>query len=152
VYMHFSLHVSGALRTINAFWEERGHDPNTEGLLFAGYSRKGKPHTVWLQWRRSHDDCCDVFLGLEARRPSEVCPKRSGDRYRLRETDLLDFINMIRRDVTGVQARYAFPWDKNLEGLIRLPGRARPTSLTLEVYDEKQQRVMDVTYERQGAS
>ena len=152
-FMHFSFHVSGGVKEIDGFWKARGFERSLGRLLVAGYSRKGRTHTVWLRWARSHATCCDVLMGLEARRPASVYPRLPVDKHRLRESDFRDFLGLFKRKQVpqGVIARYAFPWDKSLDPMIHLPPRVKPRSLSLDVFDEKERRVMNVTYERSGA-
>jgi hypothetical protein len=147
--MRFSFHVSGALKEIDSFWAARGLDRSRERLLFAGYSRGGQPHTVYLRWERSHEGCSDVYLGLDARPPSQVWPNRSTKAYRLRIMDLRDFIKKIRAMEVpyGVRARYTYPMVKDVEPILRLP-HTRPTSISFDLLDEKQRSVMNVTYKR----
>lgn len=152
-YMQLSFHVGGGLEAIDAFWEQRGHKRGfAERLLFASYTRSGKPHTVWLQWTRSHVTCADVYLGLEARRPANVWPRRPLKTYRLREADLRKFFALIQTEKVpqGMLARYAYPWDKSLDAMLHLPPNTRATSLSMDVLDENRQPAMNLTYERRG--
>ena len=151
-FIQFSTHVAGGWEYINAFWAQHGYEEGDERLRFTRYIRKDKPHTAWVRWERSHRECCDVFMGLEADRPSRVWTKRSSVAYRLQENIFKDFLNLLSKSAPlSVQARYAFPWNKRLDTMIHLPTRVRPKSLTLDVYDERERRVMTVTYEKQGA-
>jgi hypothetical protein len=153
-FMQFAFHVGGGLNEIDAFWRDRGVDLSARRLLFAGYSRKGVPHSVWLQWVRSHDECADVHLGFDARRPSQAWPGLSGKEHRLRESDLREFLQTVAKGegLGRVRARYGFPWDKTLDSIMGLPPQFRPVSLTLEALDEDEQLAMTVTYERFGES
>jgi hypothetical protein len=151
-YMHFSFHVAGGLVEIDAFWEARGLDRTRERLLFAGYSRHGKPHTVYLQWARSHEGCSDVYLGVDARKPSKVWPHRPIKAYRLGAKDFQDFVNLTRKmDVPfGIRARYAYPWDKEMESVPR-PPHARLKNISFDILDEEQRPAVNLTYERQDS-
>lgn len=163
-FMHFAFHVGSGLAEIDAFWRQRGVDEKDaqNRVLFASYTRARQPHTVWIQWVRSHDECCDVFLGLEARRPSEVWPKLPNTGSRLREKDLREFLNLLRSLEVhlGVRSRYGFPWEKSLDSILPLPPHIRPASLVLDVFgpeggtsgNRAQKRVMTVTYQRFGKS
>lgn len=146
------MHVARGWEEIEAFWRRHGHEEGEERLLFSRYVRASKPHTVWLRWDRSHRECCDVWIGLEAAQPSQIWAKRSIAAYRLRENVFKEFLSLLATEFAplGVHARYAFPWDKRLDTMLPLPARVRPKSLALDVYDERDQRVMTVTYERQG--
>ena|GEM_PF-3676109 len=148
--MHFNFHVSGGLEEIDAFWEERGLDRSKERLLFAGYSRNGHPHTVYLNWARSHDECCDVYLGIEARRPSRVWPGRVLKAHRLRESDLREFLKFIRqKDVPwGIHARYIYP-SPGPAIPARPPSNTRLRSLSFEVLEEERTAAI-LTFGRQG--
>lgn len=148
--MHFSFHVGGGLESIDAFWEERGLDRSRERLLFASYSRQGQRHTAYLQWARSHEGCSDVFLGVEARKPSKVWPYRPLKAYKLRDRDFRDFIRFVRElDVPfGIRARYAYPWDKEM-GSVPRPPHARLKSISFDILDEEQHPAVNLTYERQ---
>jgi hypothetical protein len=149
-YIHLTFHIGGGLEPVESFWESRGLDREHERLLFTGYSRNGKPHTAFLSWARSHEGCCDVWLGLEATRPSKVWPKRPADRYRLTASDLDAFIDLVRGlgvEHGGARARYAFNWDKNLQQILHLPPHAQAVNLALNIVDEKEKIVMTVTYQ-----
>jgi hypothetical protein len=149
--MRLSFHVSGGLEQIDSFWEARGLDRSRERLLFAPYSRGSQPHTVYLQWSRSHEGCSDVLLGIDARRASQVWPHRSEGTYRLRLVDLRAFIERIREMELpwGIRARYSYPSTKDLNSIIRLPlPHTRPTSVAFDLLDEEQRPVMNVTYKR----
>lgn len=151
-YIQFAFHVAGGQAAVDAFWEARHVDSSAKRLLFSSYSRQGVAHTVWLQWARSHEDCCDVLIGLERCHPSELWPKLKASKHRLREKDLRDFFEAVAKlDGLGrVQARYAFPWNKNIDQLLPLPSQVRPISLTLEILEEAETKrpAMRVTYER----
>lgn len=153
-FMHLSFHVSGGLERIDTFWEERGLDRSKERLLFAGYTRGKKPHTVYVKWARSHEGCSDVSIGLEARPPSHVFPRRPRGSHRLRETDLRDFIDLVRGlgiAYGGMRVHYGYPWRKSLESMLRLPRRLRPRRLTLDVLlDDTKPPVLSATYEKRG--
>jgi len=149
-YMHFSFHAAGGLEEIDAFWEKRGLNRSRERLLFTGYSRQGRRHTAYLQWARSHDGCSDVYLGLDARKPSLVWPHRPQKLYQLRNRDFRDFITLIRElDVSlGIRARYAYPWGKDMESVPR-PPRARIRSISFDILDDEKNPAVNLTYERQ---
>jgi hypothetical protein len=152
-FMRFSLHVSGGLEKIDNFWEQHGLARTRERLLFAGYTRRGQPHTVWLQWARSHEGCCDVYFGLDCHAPSHLWPKHLPQGARLREADFRAFIIFLgTTDVAygGVKARYGYLWNKNLDAVLRLAPHVRPRILSLDVLDEKNQLVMNVSYEKKG--
>lgn len=150
--MQFYFHVAGGLEDIDAFWETRGLDRSRERLLFSGYSRQGRPHTIFLQWSRSHEECSDVYVGIDARRPAAVWPGRKAKDYRLREDDFRAFIEMVRQMTVpwGIRARYAYPWEgKGLASALRRP-HVRLTSISFDVLDEKQDPAVSVTYEDGG--
>ncbi len=150
--MKFSLHVSGGLEEIDAFWAARGLDRGRERLLFAGYTRGGRKHTVYLQWSRSHEGCSDVSMGVESRPPSAVWPHRPLPRYRLRPSDFRDFIGLIREMEVpwGIRARYTYP--SKPAAPIKLPalGNTRLASIAFEVMDETSKPALRVTRERHG--
>jgi hypothetical protein len=150
-FMQFSFHVSGGMSAIDSFWADRGLARSKERLLFAGYSRKGRPHTAYIQWERSHDNCTEIYLGVEAGSPSKVWPHRSAKEHRLRAKDFRDFIRRVRAMSVpwGISARYAYERVRGLDSLIRIPG-ARPNSLSFEVLDEKKKPVVRITWERHG--
>jgi hypothetical protein len=148
-HVQLYFHVAGGLEVIDAFWERHGLDPTRERLLFSGYSRQGRPHTIFLQWSRSHEGCSDVYVGIDARRPSAVWPGRRAKDYRLREVDFHAFIEMIRQMPVpwGIRARYAYPWGgRGLASALRRP-HVRLTSISFDVLDEKQSPALSVTYE-----
>lgn len=149
--MRLSFHVSGGLEDIDSFWEERGLDRSRERLLFAPYTRGGQAHTVYLQWARTHEGCCDVILGLDARRSSQVWPLRPEKTYRLRLLDLGAFIEKVREMKLpwGIRARYSYPSNKDLRSIMRLPlPHTRTISVAFELLDEQQRPEMNVTYKR----
>ena len=153
--MQFRFHVSGGLEDIDAFWEARGLDRSKERFLFAGYSRKQQPHTIYLQWMRSHDECCDVLLGIEARPPAQVWRRRPvGKEHRLKEKDFREFIEFARDQEVpwGIKARYAYPWSKSFAAGPRLPAKARVKSLSIEILEEKDRVALTLTLERSGAT
>jgi len=153
-FMQFSMHAAGGWKEIDDFWAQHGLEEGDERLLFSGYTRNGKPHTVWIRWDRSHRRCCDVWIGLEADLPSRIWPKRSSVTYRLRQSILKDFLSLLAAKFAplSVATRYGFRWDKRLDTMLHLPAGVRPKSLSLEVYDEREQRVMNVTYENDGGN
>lgn len=150
--MQFSFHVTRGLEAIEAFWEERGLDRSKERLLLAGYTRNGHPHTVYLNWARSHERCCDVNIGIEARRPSQVWPGRQGKSYRLNEEHFRKFIDfVIEQEVPwGIRARYTYPSPGPI-----IPARTKESpnfrlkSLSLEVIEDGR-AAAQLTYDRQG--
>jgi hypothetical protein len=153
-FMHFAFHLSGGLADVEAFWQKRKMSTSAHRLLFAAYSRQGMPHTVSLQWARSHEKCCDVFIGFDARRPSEVWPRLPRAGHALREKDLREFLETIAKiDGSGrVQARYGFPWNKGLDAIFPFPVQVRPISITLEVFGVSDKPAMTVTYEKVDGS
>jgi hypothetical protein len=153
-YMHFAFHIGGGLAAIDDFWAKRGVDISSMRVLFAGYTRDRQPHAVWVQWVRSHEECCDVYLGFDLGRPTAVWPRLPAARHRLRENDLREFLEFAAKlqGLGRVQARYAFPSAKNLDTLFPFPAEVRPVSFTLEVLGEGGKPAMHVTYERAGTS
>jgi len=147
--MEFQFHVSDGLAAVDAFWEARGLTRSREPLVFAGYSRGGHRHTIYLQWLRAHDSCVNVYVGMDARPPAEVWPRRSAKEHRLLARDFNDFIAHVRTLTIhgGVRVRYGYPWEKALPNIVTLP-RARPVSLSVEVLDEKDTPAIKMTYER----
>jgi len=152
-YIPPSTHHAGGLEEIDAFWEAHGLGRSKELLLFAGYTRKGNPHTIWLQWARSHEACANVWLGLDAARPARVWPQRSDEHYRLHKKPLREFVALLcqRAVPLGVFTEYAFPREEHLDGVIPLPPTVRTRSIAFDVYDDSGQQMMSVTYERHDA-
>lgn len=153
-FIHLSFHVGGGLEAIDAFWEQRGHDRSRERLLFAGYSRKGRPHTAYVRWARSHEGCCDVSIGLEDRRPASVWPHRPAKAYRLREIDFDEFIRFVRNlDVPwgGIRAHFAYPWEKDSIMPFKAGAPLELTSFSYDILDEEGQVVMHVKHKKRRA-
>jgi hypothetical protein len=148
-FMQFKFHVSDGLASLDAFWEKHGYERSSEPLMFAGYSRDGHDHTVYAQWLRSHDNCANVYVGIDARRPSQVWPNRKTNEHRLRQRDFRSFIDHVSHlDIySGIRARYGYPSEEGLKGIVRLPN-VRPVSVTFELLDEKQKPAMYVSYEK----
>jgi hypothetical protein len=150
-YMHFRFHISGGFEDVEAFWEVRGLDPSKERLLFARYYRDKRPHTVSLQWFRSHEECCDVLLGIDAQQPAKVWPRRPLKEHLMQERDLRDFLAFARsKDVPwGIKARYAYQWPRTIDAAIpRLPSHTRIKSISFEVLDEKDTVAVTLTFKR----
>jgi len=146
--MRFSFHVSGGLEDIDEFWEKRGLDRSKERLLFKGYSRSDTAHTVYLGWTRSHDTCCDVFLGIEARQTAQVWPRRSLKVHRLRDKDFREFIAFVRQKEVplGIRARYTYPSPGPL-AVRRTSPRVLLKSMSVEVRDAER-KALTLTFER----
>lgn len=149
-YMHFWFHVTGGYRKIEEFWKKRGLDGSDRALVFAGYSRRGNPHTVSLQWFRTHQGCCDVLLGLDAVKPQKRWPRRKAKEHRLREEDFHAFIDFVRgmKVPNGLLVQYAFPWNGSLESMVKAPPRTRAVSVTLEVVDDTENPLTSITYQK----
>lgn len=148
-FMELSFHVSDGLSSLQAFWEARGLPSSKEPLMFAGYSRAGHRHTVFVLWHRSHDNCADVYIGLDARPPSQVFRHRNAQEHKLRLSHFREFISYVRTlDIhAGIRARYGYPSEEGVKGVINLPN-LRPLSASYEILDEKRAPAMNVTYER----
>lgn len=148
-FMQFKFHVSDGLASLDAFWVAHGYERSNEPLMFAGYSREGRDHTIYVQWLRSHENCANVYIGIDARRPSQVWPNRNTKAHRLRQRDFRSFIDHVSQmDIhAGIRARYGYTSEDGLNDIVRLPN-VRTVSLTLELLDEKQKPAMYVTYEK----
>lgn len=151
-YIHLSVHLSGGIGKVDDFWETKGVSRSARRTLFATYTRQGRPHAAWLQWTRSDDSCCDIYVGLEARPPSDIWPDLPRETHRLRERDLREFLEYITKleDLRRARVRYGFPSSKGLDGLLPPSPTVRATNLTIEVLDEDQKPAMHVTYQRTG--
>jgi hypothetical protein len=147
--MEFQFHVSDGLAAVDAFWEARGLARSREPLLFAGYSRGTHRHTIYLHWAREHDSCVNVYVGIDARTPADVWPRRSAKEHRLLVRDFRNFIAHVRALPIhgGVRVRYGYPWDEAPPGIVTLP-HARVVSLSVEVLDEKEKPAIKVAYEK----
>lgn len=153
-YMRLSFHLGGGIETVDSFWESHGLDHSKERLLFSGYMRKGKPHTVSIRWARSHDTCCDVTIGVEVCGPLVAWPRRQQKDHKLREKDLLEFIELAGTMPveTGIHAKYAYPRANGWSPFpLSLPPRARLKRVSLEIFDDKGKRAMTLTHEKVGA-